>query len=96
MKIIINSCYGGFGINDKTIKNLFESGIVVDELEGDAPIRTNPKLIELIENGEDANTEHSRLKIIDIPDNATDYEIIEYIGLEYIICVINGKLKHLW
>lgn len=97
MKIIINDCYGGFDLNDKTIKKLSESGIIVDRFGAGTSTRTNPELIKMIENGEDVtNDEYSHLKIVNIPDNATDYEIREHDGLESIICVINGKLKHLW
>jgi hypothetical protein len=30
--------------------------------------------------------------VVEIPNEATDYEILEYDGLEEVVCVIDGKL----
>lgn len=97
MKIIINDCYGGFDLNDKTIKKLSESGIIVDRFGAGTSTRTNPELIKMIENGKDVtNDEYSHLKIVNIPDNATDYLITEYDGWERILCVIDGKIHRIY
>lgn len=97
MKIIINRCYGGYNINGKTIKKLSESGMVVDEHGGvyDST-RTNSELIKMIENGEYVDSSYSKLKVVEIPDNATDYMIEEYDGLESILYVVDGKINYIY
>ena len=88
MKIVINKCFGGFSVNDNIVKMLnLESRY---DLEDD---RTNTKLIELIESGEDVNGEFSDLVVIEIPDDATDYIIDEYDGYEHVLYVLDGKIK---
>lgn len=88
MKIVINKCFGGFSVNDKIVKMLnLESRY---DLEDD---RTNAKLIELIESGEDVNGDYSNLAVVEIPDDATDYKINEYDGYESVYYVLDGKIK---
>jgi len=81
MKIVINRCYGGFGLSDiamnmlKEIKNYGNFNIWDIS-------RTDKDLIDIVEKlGEKANGIHSKLKIITIPD-LIDYEITEYDGYE--------------
>ena len=88
MKIVINKCFGGFSVNDNIVKMLnLESRY---DLEDD---RTNVKLIELIESGEDVNGDYSNLAVVEIPDDATDYMINEYDGYENVLYVLDGKIK---
>jgi len=88
MKIVINKCFGGFSVNDNIVKMLnLESRY---DLEDD---RTNTKLIELIESGENVNGEFSDLAVVEIPDDATDYMINEYDGYENVLYVLDGKIK---
>lgn len=88
MKIVINKCYGGFSVNENIVKML--NLVSRYDLEDD---RTNVKLIELIESGVDVNTRYSNLTVVEIPDDATDYTIEEYDGCEYILYVLDGKIK---
>lgn len=89
MKIAINTCFGGFEINDFIAK---QYGIDKYEVS-----RTDPKLIELIESSKKSGKaidagRHSCVKVCTIPDEATDWEILDYDGLEDVIYVLNGKL----
>lgn len=84
MKIVINNCFGGFGINDKIAKQY--------NLDRRHVERTDPTLIKLLESGVNCNTPNSELIIIDIPDNSTDWRIIECDGAEYVLYVVNGKI----
>lgn len=88
MKLVINTCFGGFGINPS-----IAGKYGFDEY---SESRTNKKLIELIEHGVDCNGSCSELKVVDIPDEATDYKIIDYDGSEDVLYVINGKIKYLY
>lgn len=86
MKMIINDCFGGFGVRQE----------VLDELElndfNEEELRTAARLIEEIENGKDVSDDCAELKVVEIPDESTDYYLDEYDGLESITYVLNGKL----
>lgn len=86
MKIIINTCFGGFGVREDIEKKLGLDKINENE------IRTNPELIAMIEAGEDVDGYCAELEVVEIPDNATDYHLGEYDGMESIIYVLDGKL----
>lgn len=87
MKVVLNKCYGGFGLDEELAE---QYGL--DEWSVD---RTDEKLIELVEKyGEDAGGSHSELEIVEIPDEATDWEIDEYDGFEGVIYVVDGKIHH--
>ena len=86
MKLIINGCYGGFGIKDEVMERL---GLTSQDSE---ETRTNSDLIALIESGEDVNDRCANLVVVELPDNCTDYYIDEYDGLESVIYVVDGKL----
>ena len=85
MKIAINSCFGGFKLNDNIVREYgFKSNYNVD--------RTDPKLIELIESGAHVSGRSSHVILESIPDEATDWTIIEYDGSEDVIYVLDGKI----
>lgn len=86
MKIVINDDYGGFGLGvSEKCKQLIELANKLGEE------RTNQKLIEFVENNPD---ECGDLVVVTMPDEATDWTIWEYDGLERIICVLDGKLYY--
>jgi len=85
MKIVINGCYGGFGLSEKAYKKL---GLEWDGYGGFAyreeDKRMAPELIEVVEElGEEANGEHAKLKIVEVP-NGIDWELYEMNGVEWI------------
>lgn len=86
MKLIINGCYGGFGVKDEVMERL---GLTSQDSE---ETRMNPELIALIESGEDVNDCCANLVVVELPDDCTDYYIDEYDGLESVIYVVDGKL----
>lgn len=92
MKLVLNLCYGGFGISDEALEILKRVGY--NEWECDR--NTFQPLIELIEErGSDfVSGNYSALTIVEIPDEATDYEITEYDGFEGVTYVLDGKLHH--
>jgi hypothetical protein len=85
MKVVVNRCYGGFGLSEKAYREL--------DLEWDGygyaynygnKERTDPKLIEVVEKlGEEANGEFAFLKVIEIPDDI-EWFIDDYDGVETI------------
>lgn len=88
MKLVINRCYGGFGISEWGMEKL---GIEFsDEIS-----RADMRLIELVEKSpEKVSKMYAKLKVIELPDEMTDFEIIEEDGFEEVIYVVNGKIHH--
>lgn len=97
MKIAINKCYGGFSLSEFACEKLgcgpFDFSYCYDKLS-----RTDEKLIDLIETygPEKCNrTSFSNaITIVEIPDEATDWEIVEYDGFETVTYVVDGKIYH--
>ena len=91
MKLIINVCYGEFSVKDEILKQLD-----IPEETKRRPLRTNQQLINLIESGVDVNRLHSKLCVVEVPDNTTDYMIMEYDGAETVYYVVDGKIHDIF
>lgn len=80
MKIVINTCYGGFGLSDEACKLL---NIKNDYKYIDYAKRGDPKLVEVVEKlGEKANGNCAKLKIEEVEGK---FKINYYDGIESII-----------
>lgn len=92
MKVVINVCYGGFSLSEMAIKTLGLESPYADIS------RTDKNLIALIEacGSEKVSGRYAELEIIEVPNEATDWEIQEYDGLENILYVLNGKIHHIY
>lgn len=89
MKVVINSCFGGFS----TTREFSES---IGALSPYHIPRCDAKLIKAVEaDAEAVNGICAKLKVVEIPEEATDWEINEYDGLESITYVVDGKLHHI-
>lgn len=77
MKVIINQCWGGFGLSEKAKKML--------KIKYDWDVKRNdPKLVKVVEElGKEANGQFANLKIIEIPDDI-EWDIEDYDGMESI------------
>jgi hypothetical protein len=83
MKIVINDCYGGFGLSKKALALYNERAGTVLKYEYDIK-RDDPILVEIVEQlGEAANGSSAKLKIVEIPDDV-QWQIQEYDGDEWI------------
>lgn len=82
MKVVINKCYGGFGLSKEAYEFL---GLEWDGFGHAYDIeRSDPKLVECVETlGNKANGYCAELKVVEIPDDVT-WEINEYDGVETI------------
>ena len=82
MKIVINRCYGGFGLSDVALtryKN--ESG---NDISQWSIPRNDAILVTIVEElGEDSWGYCAELKVVEIPDGI-EWEIGEYDGIEWI------------
>lgn len=83
MKVVINICYGGFGLSEAAYKMLGPEwdkyGFVYNRDN-----RTDPKLVACVEElGDQASGRFAKLTVVEIPDNI-EWEIEEYDGQEWI------------
>lgn len=97
MKIVINRCFGGFGLSKEAIdiyaeKKGLNPGKWNDSWDYyedgdfyDSDIsRSDSVLIEIIETlGNKSWGNHAHLKVVEIPDNV-EWEIKEYDGFEHV------------
>ena len=94
MKVVINVCYGGWGLSEAAqtilIETLGEDGF--NEME-----RHSPVLVSLVKQmGESANSDYAKLAVVEVADGL-DYDIEEYDGYESIreyITVTAEELKN--
>ena len=90
MKIVLNKCYGGFGLSKKAV-DMLNAETSYDYNAYDR--RTDEELIKVVEElGEEANSRFSKLMVVDIPDTATDWQIDDYDGIERITFVVDGRI----
>lgn len=85
MEVIVNRCWGGAKLSDEVAKELKVSKY--DFCRDDYYVIKAVK-----ENPERASGKFSKLKVIQIPDETTDYMIKDYDGMETVIYVVGGKL----
>jgi hypothetical protein len=84
MKIVINKCYGGFGLSKEAEKLYVQKKNISGPLRGDI-LRNDSVLVEVVETlGDKASGKYSELKVVEIPDDVTDWRIEEYDGWEHI------------
>lgn len=83
MKVVINVCFGGFGLSEAAMARYAE-------LTGSAPPsqysvpRDDPALVQTVEElGAAANGVFARLRVVDIPEGV-EWEIAEYDGNEHV------------
>lgn len=84
-RIVINDCYGGFGLSERAIREYSKlTGMTVEEIDAREIPRNDPYLVRLVrELGMGANGAHSNLKIVDVPGDV-QWEIAEYDGAEWV------------
>lgn len=86
-EVVINQCFGGFGLSEEGMKLYHEKG--GQERYCHRMRRTDPILIEVVkELGEKANKEYSNLSVEEIEDGY-NYYISEYDGVESIQMMVN-------
>jgi hypothetical protein len=84
MKIVINKCYGGFGLSKEAEELYVQKKNISGPLRRDI-LRDDSVLVEVVETlGDKASGKYSELKVVEIPDDVTDWRIEEYDGWEHI------------
>jgi hypothetical protein len=88
MKIVVNKCYGGFGLSadayrelGPTGKNLCNNWGVYDFSN---EFRSNPKLVAIVEKlGDAASGQCAKLCVVEVPDDV-EWQIEERDGYEHV------------
>ena len=83
MKIVINKCWGGFGLSEQALTMYNDLTNSTAEYYWDIE-RDDPILVQVVEElGNEANGAFAELEIVDIPDGV-NWHINEYDGMESI------------
>ena len=85
MKVVINRCFGGFGLSDEAMQlYAAKKGIKLEGFYDWDISRNDPVLVEVVEHlGEAANDWAAKLKVVEIPEGV-DWYIDDYDGIEQI------------
>jgi hypothetical protein len=84
-KIVINTCFGGFGLSEESLEDYKKRKNITDEnfYHWDIP-RDCPVLVEMVEEGgTDVDGIYSELKVVNVPDDV-NWFIHEYDGMEHV------------
>ena len=91
MVFVLNKCFGGWSLSDWAVEQLGveDNYPLMSELDVD-------KLVQLIKDygSEKVSGCCAKLRVVEVPDTCTDYEIDEYDGIERVIYVVDGKIYH--
>jgi len=84
-KVVINRCFGGFGLSPMAeIAYKERAGITDTDWYYNEIARDDPILVHLVEElMDDVNGSFSDLKVVEIPDDV-DWQIDEYDGKEWV------------
>ena len=90
MKILINDCYGGYSFKEE-FREKFGMGYYSQETDGN---RRRLDVIKAVENDKTGsfNDTNADIVVAEIPDEATDYLITDYDGMETLYYVVDGKI----
>lgn len=92
MKIVIYNSWGRFYLPDQFC---VPHGLPTDDNDFDENFdRTDERLIAFVEdeNFQKSNPRDCEFYVVEIPDNATDWIIEDYDGLEWVTYVVDGKI----
>ena len=90
MEVVLNKCFGCFSVSKEVCEIL---GLKDPYQHID---RMNYNLIKCVrELGDRANGSGAKLRVVDLTEDCTDWEINEYDGYETITYVVDGRLYHI-
>jgi hypothetical protein len=84
-RVVINDCYGGFGLSDIACAKYKELAGIDDAVWSDRDIdRDDPYLVKIVkELGSSASGSYASLKIVEIPEDV-EWFISDYDGAEWV------------
>lgn len=84
MKIVINRCFGGFGLSEEALEEYKTRKSIGEDIWSWDIDRNDPVLIDIVESMDKrANGDFAKLEIVEIPDDV-EWQIKEHDGLEHI------------
>ena len=83
MKVVINTCYGGFGLSEESLKEYKLRARITGDISYWNIPRDNEHLVAMVEEGVNLDGQFSELKIVEVPDDVNWY-IHEYDGMEHV------------
>lgn len=84
-KIVINTCYGGFGLSEEALQMIaVKKNVDTSDFDHYDLDRDDPVMVSIVEElGSKANDKFAQLKVVEIPDDV-EWRIMEYGGVEYV------------
>lgn len=88
MKIVINVCYGGFGLSAEAVDRYLQLSDLTftntnNFYDRDIP-RDDPALVQVVEELKElADGKYAELKVVDIP-YGVEWIVVDYDGMEHI------------
>jgi len=83
MKVVINRCFGGFGLNRKA-REEFCTRKGIQDISDYEIDRADPDLVAVVESmGKASWGNHAQLKIVEVPDEV-EWTVQEYDGMEWV------------
>lgn len=93
MKIVLNKKFGGFGLSKEASQRLESVTGMQPYAFDDHLLRRHPDLVAVVEEmGQKANGLYASLCVVNIPDNFTDLQIMEFDGMEKVVYVLDGYI----
>lgn len=87
MELVINRCWGGFSLSEKACEILGLDSPYADVERDDYRLVAVVRLL-----GDEVNGCHSKLEVVELPFETTDWMVNEYDGMESVIYVVDGKI----
>lgn len=82
--VVINECYGGFGLSQVAIDVMAKLDAKTQIKEWEELRRDDPSLVKVVrELGAKANGEYAALKIVEVPDGVK-WTVFDYDGMEHV------------
>ena len=90
-KIVVNRVFGGFNLSKEAKSYLNKESFYYEVYDH----RSDEDLVFAVENlgSHKASGDFAKLCVAEIPDEATDWMIIDYDGLETVYYVVDGKIE---
>ena len=83
MKVVINGCFGGFGLSDEAKTILALRGVDVGKLP-EKEMRCHKDVVEVVELlGSLANATYAELRVVEVPDDVR-WHVADYDGNEWV------------
>lgn len=87
MKLVVNDEWGGFAV-PKVMQDILHCERYPME-EDIFSVRTDKRFVNWVLT----HADETSLAVVEIPDNATDWRIEDYDGIETVWVVVNGKMQ---